>query len=271
MSILISHRPRSIFNIDYWLEPLIQNENLSTLDVFDPFDELDKIMGRNFNWLSTSFNLEPQHPNKYRVILDCFGYSQKSIKIEIKDNQLIVTGNEGKQQINDNQDYQIKQFKKTYKLPPNTENDKLVKFMTSNGKLVIEIPLKEEKNQIEKHEQNKYDLFPRISEDKTSVNMILLLPDNIDPSKLNVVCKDMQLIVKYQNKTESNDSYSDDYFYKQILMPENTNFKQLKCVYNKNLLSISAPLNSEILESNENIIPIEIKNENNNKSIEKIN
>jgi HSP20 family molecular chaperone IbpA len=265
MASLISHSfmPRSMFNMDYWLEPLNTNDNLglSTLDLFDPFDELDRMIGRNFNWLSTPFNLEqqPKVPKKYRVILDCFGYSPKSIQTEIKDSQLIVTGNEGNS-ANENEDFQMKQFRKTYKLPANTENDKLVSFMTSNGKLVIEIPLKEdEKNQkIALQEKPKYDLFPRVSEDKTNVSMNLSLPDNIDPSKLNFVCKDRQLIVKYQDKSESKDSYSDVYFYKQILMPENTDFSALKCVYDKNLLAISAPLKTDN-KPIENTIPIEIR------------
>lgn len=268
MSLSISHSfmPRSMFNMDYWLEPLIDNNNfgLSTLDLFDPFDELDRMIGRNFNWLSTPFNLEqqPKVPNKYRVILDCFGYSPKSIKTEIKDNHLIVTGIEGNNQANTNEDFQMKQFRKSYKLPSNTENDKLVSFMTSNGKLVIEIPLKEDENKKvttqEQQQQQKYDLFPKISDDKSNVSMNLSLPDNIDPAKLNVVCKDRQLIVKYQNKTESEDNYSDVYFYKQILLPENTDFKSLKCVYDKNLLAISAPLKEDSTKS-ENVIPIEIK------------
>jgi HSP20 family molecular chaperone IbpA len=270
MASLISHSfmPRSMFNMDYWLEPLNTNDNigLSTLDLFDPFDELDRMIGRNFNWLSTPFNLEqqPKVPNKYRIILDCFGYSPKSIKTEIKDNQLIVIGNEGNANANENEDFQMKQFRKTYKLPPNTENDKLVSFMTSNGKLVIEIPLKEDdesKQKVATQEKPKYDLFPRISEDKTNVSMNLSLPQNIDPSKLNVVCKDRQLIVKYQDKSESQDSYSDVYFYKQILMPENTDFKSLKCSFDKDLLTISAPLKADN-KSIENTIPIEIKQQN---------
>jgi len=255
--------------MDYWLEPL-NNDNygLSTLDLFDPFDELDRMIGRNFNWLSIPFNLEqqPKVPNKYRVILDCFGYSPQSIKTEIKDNQLIVTGNEGNSAKLD-EDFQMKQFRKTYKLPSNTENDKLVSFMTTNGKLVIEIPLKEDENKknVAAQEKRKYDLFPRISEDKTNVTMNLSLPENIDPSKLNVVCKDRQLIVKYQDKSESNDSYSDVYFYKQILMPENTDFNSLKCSFDKDLLTISAPLKTDI-KSKLNTIPIEIKKQEQTKN-----
>ena len=55
--------------------------------------------------------------------------------------------------------------------------------MISNGRLVVEIPIKEEtKNTVE-------DLFPKISDDKKNVNMNLSLPENLDQAKLNMTCK----------------------------------------------------------------------------------
>lgn len=258
MSMLISHSfmPISTFDMDYWLKQ--DNIGLSTLDLFDPFDELDRMIGRNFNWLNKPEFLcqtIPKNPNKYRVKLDCTGFSSKSVRTEILNNQLIVTGNESNKQQNNNEDYAIKEFRKTFKLPSNTENDKLVSFMTSNGNLVIEIPLKED-------EKTKNDLFPKISDDKTNVCMNLALPDNLDPSKLNVICKDRQLIIKYQNKKETDDTYSDVYFYKQVLLPENTDFNCLKCTFDQNTLSISAPLKSDFKEKKENVIEVQVLNQN---------
>ena len=255
MSMLISHSfmPRSTFDMDYWLNQ--DNKDLSTLDLFDPSDELDRMIGRNFNSLNKPEFLGqtiPKISNKYRVTLDCTGFSSKSIRTKILNNQLIVTGNEGNKKQNNNEDFAIKEFRKTFKLPSNTENDKFVSFMISNGNLVIDIPLKED-------EKTKNDLFPKISNDKTNVSMNLALPGNLDPSKLNVICKDRQLIVKYQNNKETDDTFSDVYFYKQVLLPENTDFNCLKCTFDQNTL---APLMSDFKEKKENVIEVQVLNQN---------
>ena len=44
-------------------------------------------------------------------------------------------------------------------------------------------------------------------------------------------------------------------------MPENTQFNDLKCKYENNVLSITAPLNTDFKEEQPNSIPIEIKNQ----------
>jgi len=257
MSALISHTymSRSMFDMDLWLNPNDTGLGQTTLDLFDPFDDLDRIIGRNFNWLCKPEFLNqpnPRFPNKFRVKLNCSGFNSESIKTEIIDNKLIVTGNEGNKQ-NESEDFSLKQFRKTIKLPGNTENDKMASFMTSSGHLVIEIPIKEEtKNEVG-------DLFPRISDDKKNVNMNLALPESLDPNKLKVTCKDRQLVISYQNKTENEESYSDVHYYKQVLMPENTDFTTLKCVYENKLLKISAPLISEF-KKGENQINIQIIN-----------
>ena len=188
MSALITHSfmPRAMFDMDLWLN--LQNFGMgqSTLDLFDPFDELDKMIGRNFKWLCNPEFLNdtvPKFPNKFSVQLDCSGFNSESIKTEIKDGKLIVTGNVGSKQ-SESEDYSVKQFRKTYKLPKKTtENDKMGSFMTSNGRLVVEIPIKEEtKNTVG-------DLFPKISDDKKNVNMNLSLPEKLDHTKLNMTCK----------------------------------------------------------------------------------
>ena len=40
--------PRSMFDMENWLNESTKGE--STLDMFDAFDELDTIMGRNLQW-----------------------------------------------------------------------------------------------------------------------------------------------------------------------------------------------------------------------------
>jgi HSP20 family molecular chaperone IbpA len=118
--------PKSMFNMDLWTK----RENLNT------FDDFRQMISRNLN----CFNR--QLPEKFRVTLDCSGFKSQSIKTNIKDNLLIVTGNEEERKLNDNNDYSIKQFKKTYKLPSYAEKNKLVSFMKSNVRFVIKKPLK---------------------------------------------------------------------------------------------------------------------------------
>ena len=246
-----------MFDMDLWLNQNEMGLGQSTLDLFDPFDDLDRIMARNFNWLCKPEFLNhtiPRFPNKFRVQLNCSGFNSDSIKTEIKE---IVTGNKGNKK-NDSENFSIKQFRKTYKLPDNTENDKMVSFMTSNGKLVIEIPIKEEIN------NKPGDFFPKISDDTKNVNMNILLPENIDPNKLKVTCKDRQLVINYQHKSDDENNICEIQYYKQVLMPENTDFGSLKCLLENKTLSITAPLISNFKKEGENQIQI-INGKNDNK------
>ena len=246
---LIRHSflPRSMFDMDSWFLP--------TLDTFDPFDELDHMMGRNLEWLTVPSMLQmkqPKVPRKYRISLNCAGYDPKSIKTEIKDGNLYVHGKEG--QKDENGDYSTKEFRKTYTLPENAEIDKLVSFVTRQGQLVVEIPLKKEDQQ----KNVTDDLFPKIVDSKDGgkhVTMKCSIPKNVDPSKLSVTCKDRDLIIKAEDVQENEDKYSRRYYYKRCTMPENTDFNALKCHYENNFLTIEAPVNPELEKSHQ--IPIE--------------
>lgn len=195
------------------------------------------------NWLVQPPFFHPM-PNTHRIVLNCFGYSPKSIHTEVQGNILVVVGNESIK-TPDTQDYSIKQFRKTIQLPENLDNDKLKSFMTLDGRLIIDIPFKKNaSNAPVKVIEN--DLFPRISDDKKSVSMNIALPKNIDPAKLEVKSKDGHLVVKYQDKkeekTDSGYSKAQVSFYKRILLPKNTDFTCLKHKLEKNKLSIVAPL-----------------------------
>lgn len=161
--------PRSMFDMDLWHRPIsmdLMRRNLdfgpSTLDLFDPFDELDQMVSRNLMWLNRPEFMRPilpvRVPQKYRITLDCSGYSPKSIKTEVSGNRINVNGREEEKISGDN--YSIKEFKKSYELPINAEADKLASFMTSNGQLVIEVPLKTQQMNLLND-----DFFPKISED----------------------------------------------------------------------------------------------------------
>lgn len=89
---------------------------------------------------------QPKVPHKFRVSLDCKEYDTSSINIEVnKDHsRLIITGEKGQPKTSEEEDYHHRRFKRTFKIPPNAEVDKLASFLTSTGRLVVEIPIKGE-------------------------------------------------------------------------------------------------------------------------------
>jgi len=237
--------PRSMFEMDNWFHP--------TLETFDPFDELDHMVGRNMEWLQRPKFLEPipavpKVPEKYRICVDCPGYSPSALKTEFKNGKLVVTGKESKK--DESGDFSQREFQKSYQLPTNAEPERLASFV-AGGKLVIEVPLK--------NERVVDDLFPRIEEKNghKSVAMNCSVPAGIDPSKVTVTCKDRDIIVKAEDKVEKPDGVSKTYYYKRCTLPENTDFTALKCHFNKDShkLSIEAPINPQLKHSRH--IPIE--------------
>lgn len=256
--------PRSMFDMDLWHRPIgmdLMRRRLdfgpSTLDLFDPFDELDQMVSRNLMWLNRPDFIRPllpiRVPQKYRITLDCSGYSANSIKTEISDNRIHVTGREEEKISNEN--YSIKEFKKSYELPINAETDKLASFMTSNGQLVIEVPLKTPQLSL-----NNDDLFPKVSDDGKTISMSFTLPENVDPNKVTVTCKDRDLIVRAEDKIEEKDRMSQFSYYKRSTLPDHTDFSKISCSLDKNKLSVTAPLKNDV-ELSLRQIPIQsIKN-----------
>ena len=117
---LLTHSffPRSMFDMDIWSPTDLTAP--TTLDLFDAFDELDRLMSRNLIWLNEPEALQSSLPKqqvheKYRITLDCQGFNPNSIKTNIKDNKLIVNASEGK--ASPTEDYSFKEFRKTYELP----------------------------------------------------------------------------------------------------------------------------------------------------------
>ena len=154
--------------------------------------------------------LLPKVPQKYRISVDCAGFSPNSIKTEVKGNKLVVHGHEDTK-IEGTHDYTKREFRKTFDLPANAEHDKLVSFMAGSGNLIIEVPLKETKS------SPNADLFPQIVENKDgtkNVSMKFMIPPNVDPAKAHVMVKDRDLIFRCEDKVERPDQSSRYYFYK---------------------------------------------------------
>lgn len=215
-------------------------------------------MNRNLNWLDMPEFMrlptsQPLFPKKFRVTTDVAGFAPKSIKTEVSDDKkrLFVSGSEGEPKKTAQEDYSIREFRKTFNLPENVDIDQMVSFVTANDKLVVEIPYKET--------TIRENLLPRVEgEGETKqVSFDLQLPENIDPSKIKVTCKDRDLIVQADHKQEKPDSYSQTSFYSRTTLPQTTNFKQLKCHFDNHKLSVTAPVKPE-LETEERSIPIEL-------------
>lgn len=260
---LIPHAffPRSIFDVNQWMHPSHHNAHHpggvvphghhnspadhNSLALFDPFDELDKAVSRNFHWFNKPDFLDemplfPRVPQKYRITVDCAGFKPSSIKTELieKEKKLVVSGHEDfKQEGSD--DFSTKQFKKTYQLPPNAVTEKMVNFMASNGHLVIEVPLKETDT------LKVQDLFPVIvdAEDGSKqVSMKFNVPENIDPSKINVSIKDHDVIFRAEDTVKRPDGVSKFHYYQRTTLPENTQVNNLRCFHENNQVVVKAPL-----------------------------
>jgi HSP20 family molecular chaperone IbpA len=250
-----SHFPRSMFDMDKWFQQNVPG--ISTLDSFDPFDELDHTIARNMQWLNKPefmpmMPVMPRVPQKYRVIVDCVGYKPASIKTEISGNDLVVTGHEEVKE--EKGDFHVKEFKKTYRLPENAEKDKLVSFMTHHGELVIEVPLRESQFHMNQ------DLLPKIVDGPNGCKQVELnftVPEKIHPEHIHVSVKDRDLIVKAEEKVEKPDGVSRFYYYKRTTLPENTDFKHLKCNYDNHKIAICAPLDMDFRSHKK--VPIEFR------------
>jgi HSP20 family molecular chaperone IbpA len=259
----------SLIPHDFWSRKMFEMDNWfkNSLDFFDPFDDLDTMLSRNLHWLRRPFSLTDDFPfrprvaDKYRVTIDCAGYHPNSLKTEIKDGKLFVSGREEtRANSNDNNDdYSIKEFRKTYNLPDNAISDNMTSFFAGRH-LVVEVPLKQEiKNEQVDSVDHFNDIYPRIIDTNKGkmVKLSCKVPKDIDPKKLNVTCKDRDLIIKAEDKQEKKDMISNMYYYHHYRLPENTDLNGLKCEYENGKLQVEAPLLNR--PNNETVIPIKMQ------------
>lgn len=231
-----SQFPRSMFDMDLWHQPIAFGPR--ALDVFDPFDDLDMQINNSLEWLQRPDMAfaESRVPQKYRISLDISGYNSQSIRTDIHDDKLVISGQEGQNHQENDEEYSLRKFKKTYKLPKDVETDKMASFVTKNGQLVVEFPLK--------HQSKEF--FPQIVDDKEhggkAVNIKLALPSHIDPSEISVTAKDHDIIIKGKHKEDTSNQHSEFSFYRRSTMPDNTDMNHLKCTLDNNQLMLNAPL-----------------------------
>ena len=159
--------------LDYTKPP--NNSNVNTFRSYTDYDYY--ISSPNVIWINKPASVEPSDiqkaARKHRIIVDCYGFKSSSIKTELRDKQIDVIAYEEEKRSKSN--FSVREFKRTFDIPSQAEVDKLVSFLTKNGLLVIEVPLKPD---------DQFDLLPRISDDGKSVSYKFSVPDNFDISKL---------------------------------------------------------------------------------------
>lgn len=202
-------------------------------------------------------------PPKYRIRVDLLGLSPKSVKTEISDDKskLIVNAKEGERKENDDEDYYVRELRRTFKLPSNVDTDKMTSFVTRNGELLIDFPLKqeEEKPKVAKRAEPEE---AENEEKNKKVKLSFELPRNIDASKIKVTCRDRDVIVEVADQTHSQEGgTSQIYFYRRNTLPENANVDALKCLLENNTLTIEAPRLTGQIPAEPKTIPIERKRE----------
>lgn len=244
---------------DMWHRPIVDfgrpffdmNERL---DMHDPFDELDLMAGNNIMWLHRPSFIRtfviPRIPEKYRITVSCNGFNPQSIKTEVVGQKVFVTAKEENRV--DRNNYTMKEFKKSYDLPYNAQTERLTSYVVGRDQLVIEVPLKNANSLTDEAFAQ-----PSINQEKKSISIDFNFPEFIDPSKISVVCKDNDLIIKADDHYKGSDKMSHFSYYKRITMPNNTDFYELKCKMDKNVLSIDAPLLSSDFKNSFKKIPIQ--------------
>ena len=278
--------PRSMMDMDLWNRPLGMNMDLwnrplgtslsplspaspfsrlndpfdafgpTSLDLFDPFSDLDRLMSKNISWLTEPSILPPRlsqtlAPQKYRITLDCSGFSENSIQTSVKDNVLTISASEGDPSLKGTSDYVLRELKKTYELPNYVDTNRLVSFMTNQGILVVEFPWKDE--------FVTSNLLPKVDQENKQVTLDVTVPADVDTNRLHVTCKDHDLIIRadYRVKNDDGSTRSRVHYLRRATLPENTNVDQLKCTVENDLLKVSAPLGPHHRKR----VPIEFKHQ----------
>lgn len=242
---LLNLFPRSVAS---WLK---STAPLQTLDLFDPFDEQDNLYSRNCLWVNkpeflSDFPVLPRIPQKYRIAVDCSGFSFESLRTSVdpKTHKLVVLAQD--ETVDDTYgDYTRKAFKKTYQLPENCEIDQMASFMTfDRERLIIEIPLKESEHTI--------NMVPQTIDnpDNTkSVTMHFILPIDVDNDRIQVINKNRDLILRVEDRADKPDMITRFHYYQRTRWPENTRFDQMKCVRSANMITATAPLDMDYMPS----------------------
>jgi len=255
----------------------------SMLDIFEPLLNLNRVFNRGQRWNQPSFKRrqnvrskpqtrmieqvpsyggkiggvsgiqKPMLPKstvvskgmsqKYRIAIDCCGFSQQNIRTNVKlingvYHLIVSCCSSGKQERGVRCGTVSTEFRRSYTLPRSCDIKKMEKYMC-NGVFVIEFPLLEQPVLV------KCDkLKPTVVKCEGSKMMSLRvpIPELVNRANLQCFVRDRDLILRFEYKIQP-DTVSRVYCYTKVPLPAQCNLNQIKCKLNKKrLLTVCAPL-----------------------------
>jgi len=257
--------PRQLFDFENFFGP--------SLDLFDPFDEIDLASNRMQNalqWLQDPPRLQRElcpvtghkkrpHSDKFRVTLDVTGYKPEDLAVKVVGRKLYI---DGKQEFRDGEDFAVKEMRKAYDLPENATLEHMTSFLTAKGTLVVEFPLltqakerDDHQHQLKKYGDNvkefNFDEFfksafqPKICDDteKGGKKVDLCLDmTGFRPDQIQIHLKDHELIVQAESSSSDKHHPTRSYIYKAITLPPNIDTEHMRSfLHDGKRLLITAP------------------------------
>jgi len=240
-SIPIFHFPRQVYNMDRQWSTNMPIMHRNPLEHFDPYDQVDQVLSRtHLKWLQrpsemSTTSTQRDVPHRYRITLNCVGVDPKTIKIELKETKsgqqqvLRVCGLEQAGNSQSSNDFMRHELKKSLTLPQNIEHNKMVSFLTSDGKLIIEFPMM-------KSDSMKKDVSPNDKE----LKLRLPLPRNISADKIHLLVKDRDLIMRVEEQQVMPDSITRIHIFDRVTLPDNVDWNSLKCLKEADQMVVTA-------------------------------
>jgi len=261
----VGHFPRELFDFENFLGP--------SLDLFDPFDEIDLASHRMqtaLQWLQDPPRLQRElcpvtghkkrpHSDKFRVTLDVHGYKPEDLSVKVVGRKLFI---EGKQEVRDGEDFSVKEMRKTYDIPEHASFEHMTSFLTAKGTLVVEFPLitqgkerDDHHHQLQKYGANikefNFDEFfksafePKIIDDveKGGKRIDLSLDmSGFRPDQIQIHLKDRDLVVQGESSSSDKHNTARSYIYKAVTLPSNIDVEHMRSfLHDGKRLIITAP------------------------------
>lgn len=261
----VGHFPRQLFDFENFLGP--------SLDLFDPFDEVDLASHRMQNalqWLQDPPRLQRElcpvtghkkraHTDKFRVTLDVNGYKPEDLSVKVVGRKLLI---DGKQEFREGDDFSVREMRKTYELPENASLEHMTSFLTAKGTLVVEFPLITETKERDDHHHQlqkfggdlkefNFDEFfksafePKVSDDSEKGGKKIDLSLDMTgfrPDQIQIHLKDHDLIVQGESSASDKHHTARSYIYKAITLPPNIDVENMRSfLHDGKRLVITAP------------------------------
>jgi len=261
------------------------------LDFFNPWEDFQPspktvvIVPKSFRWVNEPQTLtdqrltgqkhghhlqqRPQKPHdyKHRIQLNVAGFDPQTIQTKVENGKVIVEGKQEERQ--DDGDFNIRQFRKSYPIPEYADIEHLTSYVTPNHMLVIEVPIKKPESPQPSASQKKSDeknlaqfgdhrdpLFdygsflggsdfqPRIVDKENNEKQLEMSMEmkSYRPEEIKVSVKNDELIVKGEHRNDDVNHFERSFFFKSIKLPPGTQIEQIQSFLTEDgQLKIQAP------------------------------